>query len=139
MKGYKGDSGKSKGSGKGGAKKLICYRYMEGSCAKSKEECSFDHRKGTAEEIRKRPRGMQNGLPAQHLRQRQRFVLIGKTRVNVRWAMPASSRIQRKGEAKANEPVDKQAATVTLWLPPSPSNSTGYRPKKTSAMSGSMS
>ena len=53
-KGYNSDSGKSKGSGKSGAKKLICYRYMEGSCAKSKEECSFDHRKGTADEIKEK-------------------------------------------------------------------------------------
>ena len=56
MKGYKGDSGKSKGSGKSRVKKLICYRYMEGTCAKSKEECSFDHRKGTADEIKEKAR-----------------------------------------------------------------------------------
>jgi len=53
-KGYKGDSGKSKGAGKSGAKKLICYRYMEGTCPKTKEECSFDHRKGSAEEVKEK-------------------------------------------------------------------------------------
>ena len=50
-KGSKGDSGKNKGSGKGGSKKLVCYRYMEGACPKSKEDGPFDHRKATADEI----------------------------------------------------------------------------------------
>ena len=53
-KGNKGDTGKNKGSGKGGYKKLVCYRYMEGTCSKSKEECSFNHRKGTADEIKEK-------------------------------------------------------------------------------------
>ena len=81
---------------------------------------------------------MRKGLPAPHRRLIPRFARIGKTRANVHWAMPVSSRIPRRGGAKENVPVDKQAATVTLWLPPSPSDSTSYRPKKMGAMSGSM-
>ena len=32
----------------------VCYRYMEGTCPKTKEECSFDHRKGSAEEVKEK-------------------------------------------------------------------------------------
>ena len=52
-KGSKGDC-KGKGSGKGGSKKLVCYRYMEGACPKSKGDCPFDHRKATADEIKEK-------------------------------------------------------------------------------------
>ena len=88
--------------------------------------------------LKKRLRGMRKGRPTPHRRPTPRFAQIGKLRVNVHWAMPASSRIPRRGGARENVPVDKQAATVTPRLPPSPSNSTSYRPKKMCAMSGSM-
>ena len=53
-KGAKGDSGKNQGFGKGGAKKLVCFKFMDGACPKTKEESSFDHCKATAEELKEK-------------------------------------------------------------------------------------
>ena len=50
---YKG-KGKNKGFGRGGAKELVFFKFMEGACPKTKKECSFDHRKATAEEIKEK-------------------------------------------------------------------------------------
>ena len=33
---------------------MVCYRYMEGACPKSEEDCPFDHRKATADEIKEK-------------------------------------------------------------------------------------
>ena len=33
---------------------MVCFQFMDGACPKTKEECSFDHRKATAEVLKEK-------------------------------------------------------------------------------------